>query len=152
MASVEHFFLGCGITMFSLGLIACLIPGSSKRGVIAMLTGDACFLLAISYPRYFSQFSVFAQNWLNYALLGVAVGSGSGCLWLLPGALRQFWQKRGKKNLPNNAVLQEAVTQFSNEHAPATLFSSVKKEEKSTEKDIVSSTIFSGIKRKDHLC
>ena len=79
MASVEHFFLGCGITVFSLGLIACLVPGSFKRGVIAMLTGDACFLLAILYPRYFSQFSVFAQNWFNYSLLGVAVGGGDCC-------------------------------------------------------------------------
>ena len=152
MASVEHFFLGCGITVFSLGLIACLVPGSFKRGVIAMLTGDACFLLAILYPRYFSQFSVFAQNWFNYSLLGVAVGGGAGCLWLLPGASRRFWQKRGKKNLPNNSVLQTAVTQFSNEHAPATLFASVKKEEKSIEKDSISSTLFSGMERKDHLC
>lgn len=150
MASVEHFFLGCGITVFSLGLIACMVPGSFKRGVITMLTGDVCFLLAILYPRYFSQFSVFGKSWLNYEMIGIIAGCLSGGLWLLLGASRRFLQKRNRKNLRN--TLQATVTPFANEHAPATLFSSVKRESKSEEKETASITLFSAVKRKDHLC
>ncbi|MBU3827235.1 MAG: hypothetical protein IAA31_07075 [Candidatus Anaerobiospirillum merdipullorum] len=51
MQAVETFFTTAAIALFALGLVHCVLPRSFRLGVVLMLWGDACFAVAIAFPK-----------------------------------------------------------------------------------------------------
>ena len=118
MPAIETFYTAAAVVLFALGAVHCVLPRSFRLGVVLMLLGDACFAVAIAFPK--KVLELFADVGVDLTAFPADLTVAGGLFALLLSAavyvlfircfkLRPFWKKNLTPPPQNEGQAKSAV-------------------------------------------